>query len=128
MAYTLPTAAELKARLPVFASVDDALITLAIAEASRFVDTSWLEVDYAPAIMYLTAHNLVMEGVLNPEGQAPSGVSSGQVTSERLGDAAVTYGNVAEGLTGSEADYARTPYGVRFARMRRGNHAGAYVV
>ena len=50
MPYSVPTAASLKTRFPIFATVADATVTACITDASRFVDTSWLEDDYQQKI------------------------------------------------------------------------------
>lgn len=119
MAYEAPTAADLKARYPAFAAVADATLEALIADANRFVDSSWIEDDYAPAIMALAAHMGVMEGVLG----AGSGVSAGGVvlTSEKLGDASQSYAVGASATNDSGNDYNATAYGRTFARLLRVN-------
>ena len=130
MGYDLPTAADIKARFPVFAAVGDAMIDAVIAEAKTYADTTWVEADYKPAVQYVAAHMLVKEGVLNPAGAVASGVSVGQVQSESLGDASITYadGGAAMGFTGLAADFASTPYGVAYLRLLRRNRAGPRIV
>ena len=121
MPYSVPTATDLKARFPIFATVADATVTACIADASRFVDTSWLEADYQPAIMFLAAHYLVTEGAT---GANPA--AAGPITGERLGDASVNY--AAPSASAQVSDYANTVYGKRFLALLRVNQPGVLVV
>lgn len=113
MPYTTPTASELKARYPEFDSVSDTLVDFAISDAGRFVDETWFEDDYQRAIMALAAHFLAQDGALGG-----STVVSGNVTSEKLGDASVSYG-AAVGAANNE--YGTTSYGRAFLRIQRAN-------
>lgn len=113
MPYATPTASELKARYPEFASVSDTLVNFAISDAGRFVDTGWIEADYQRAIIALAAHLLVQDGALGG-----STVVSGNITSEKLGDASVNYG-AAVGSANNE--YGTTSYGRTFLRIQRVN-------
>lgn len=119
MAYILPTAADLKARIPAFAEVDDALITFAITDAARSVDNTWTEGDYATAIIYLAAHNMVGEGVFGRETDIAS-----SVTSSKLGDAQDSYGSLASAGADGYGEYGTTIYGVRYMRLLYLNVAG----
>jgi hypothetical protein len=116
MPYTVPDSSEFICRHPRFSEINRETITAVITDAARNVDTTWFEDDFQPAIMYLTAHYLVMEGHL---GDAVN--TAGLITSEKLGDASVSYGNaVAE--TKSVADYGSTSYGRRFQDLLGKNH------
>lgn len=130
MAYVAPTAAEIKTRFPEFAAVDTSLIDQIIAEANRFVDSSWIEADYKIAIQFLTAHMLVTGGALNPDGAAAQAVVSGPIKSESLGDASVSYSDssVSSGLSAEESELMSTNYGRRFAAIRRANHLPVLVI
>lgn len=85
---TVPTPAMFKARHPRFVSVDNDTVTLYLAEASRFVNDCWNPDDAQSAMMFLAAHEMVMEGALNPTGNAPgignqiSLVKAGEVQTE----------------------------------------------
>lgn len=128
MAYVIPTASDFKTRFtPDFNAVDDARVTAAIAEAARFVDTSWLEPDYAIAIRYLTAHLLVTEGALRPATLVPTGMASGPITSEKLGDASVSYGS-SSGAGSSDQDLMTTTYGQKFVAIRNANNRGPILI
>jgi hypothetical protein len=117
MAYTAPTAAQVKARFQCFAAVDDTLIELLIAEAP--VDDSWREKDYLFAIMYWVAHKLTIENAISGK---PAD-TAGPVTSRSIDDASESYGQ-AVAPANAIGDYASTPYGREFMRLLRGNHGG----
>jgi hypothetical protein len=64
MAYTIPDYAAFIARFPIFSDTTQypqPQVETLLVEASGQVDTDWLERDYAPAIMYLTAHMLALD-------------------------------------------------------------------
>lgn len=64
MAYTVPTAADLKATYPAFADVPDATVDVHISRASTTaVDTSWPEAEYVPAIIDYAAHTMTLAGI-----------------------------------------------------------------
>lgn len=112
MAYTAPVLAEFRARFPDFEATD-AAINFALADAGNLVDISWLERDYATAILFLAAHWLT---VLSGDGaDAP-----GQITAESFGPLSVSYAD--NGGTGSE--FATTGYGRRYLELRKGNFPG----
>ena len=63
MAWTPPTAAEFKARLPAFATVDDGVVEEAISEAGNAVDESWIdESEFVQGIRLHAAHTLTLDG------------------------------------------------------------------
>lgn len=121
MPYVIPTAGELQTRYPAFVDVDPDLIDDTIADAARFVDESWFEEDYQPAIMALAAHMLVEDGATGRDVQY-----AGVITSSKLGDAQDTY----SGLSGSEmmGEYSSTSYGRKYMRIRAANHAGVILL
>ena len=128
MAYTAPDAAAIKARFPEFDDVLDARIDFVIEEAMRFVDETWFEADYAPALRFLTAHMLVQEGALAASG-GPS-ATVGPLTSQTLGDASESYGAKSSvvDLKGLDAELALTAYGQRFLELRNSNVPGVKIV
>jgi hypothetical protein len=117
MPYTIPTASELKARYSEFSSLDDGIVDDLIAEASRFVDDGWAELDYHPAIMALAAHLLVEDGFTGRPSEA-----AGPITGSKLGDAQDSYA----GLSSSEqsGEYTGTSYGRKYMRLRAVNCQG----
>lgn len=113
MAYTIPTAADFKARFTRFAAVADATIDIYITEAANKVDDSWLEQDYATAILYLAAHLYVQESGTGAD-------RPGVITSESFGPMSVSY------AVGSQSNggYQATEYGRRFAELAALNFPG----
>lgn len=63
MAYTEPTASDLKMRYPAFAAVDDATIDYWLTDAHRFVDQTWTEMDYAPGLIAAACHEMIGRNV-----------------------------------------------------------------
>jgi hypothetical protein len=122
MAYTTPTAAQLKARHPAFAAVPDLTVEAFITDANRDVDTTWLEADYARAIMLLACHLMVREGIIGS-----SVVDGAVVQSEKLGDASTTYAVPQQSGSSETNDFQSTTYGQQFARVRRQNVGGPLV-
>lgn len=120
MAYTTPTAAQLKARHPAFAAVAADTVDAFIADALRSVDTTWLEADYARAIMLLACHMMVREGIIGVSVQ-----DGAVVTSEKLGDATTSFAVPTQSKVGD--DYQTTTYGQQFALVRKQNHGGPIV-
>jgi hypothetical protein len=135
MPYTLPTATTFKAKFPTFAPVADATIDLAIAEAGSSVDTTWIERDYQPAILYLAAHIMTIDGVLAAAvdiDDASSVINSGLVTEMKVGDVAVKLASGSSGSGsgsgGSAFGYGSTAYGQRYLDLLRRNHPAVALV
>ena len=116
------TAALLKQRFPEFASVDDDLIEIVMAEAGRWVDETWIEIDRDPATLHLAAHMLASQGVL---GQGVSAVL-GTPVSRKLGDAENRYASASAST--DPGSLSRTAYGQYYLRLVRGNHPAVAVV
>lgn len=128
MPYTLPTATDFKTRFPEFGVVTDALIDLIIAEeTSNFVDETWPEADYQPAIRFLTAHILTKEGepARTESGGGSGPASSAPVKRAKVGDVetefAVEASSSGSGSTGSDQDFSSTYYGQQFLIIRNRN-------
>jgi hypothetical protein len=117
MAYTPPTAAEVKARFPEFSAVADATVDAVLAEAGSFVDDSWIEADYKPAVMFYTAHELLMAGQGTSAAAKISQIGdfgrikSGDLEFSRQQGAAAA-GDSADGTFGL------TKYGKKFLELR----------
>ena len=119
MAYTAPTASDLKTRFPKFAAVDDTVINSALTEAARQVDQTWLEADYALAMMLLACHIMVMDGH-GADTQAQLSSLSG-FSRIKSGDLEVSRGDGAGGSSSGGDTTQATTYGQRFAEIRRRN-------
>lgn len=132
MAYTAPTAADLKARFPEFAAVSDTLINLILEEASARVGDTWLERDRKPATLYLAAHLLKSQGepdrTNNVNGEM---LPSGPVQVRQVGDVRVEFGSSGGGANvvySGSADFERTAYGREYLRLLRMNFPAVAVV
>lgn len=119
-----PTASDLKARYPAFASVPDSTVDLWINDAQRIVTAGWSNVDYAPALMALAAHNMALQG-LGVSG-ASAGLPAG-LTSFRSASLSVSFSEAAAAQQVA-GGYSSTPYGREFAPMLRRNVGGLHLV
>lgn len=117
-----PTPANLQLRYPAFAAVADEVIQYWLTDAERFVDTTWAEADYGPALMALAAHNMALGGIGSAASQLPAGV-----TRFKSGAMDVT---IAESVASqsSASGYASTRYGREYAALLRRNFAGPRLV
>lgn len=124
MAYVIPTASDLKTRFPEFSTVDDAVVTARIEEATRMVDESWTEGDYATAIMLYACHLMALEGLgTGPDSQANTGQMANFQTI-RSGQLTLTRGTKSYGGGDTGDWYASTRYGSRFWRLLKQNQGG----
>jgi hypothetical protein len=133
MPYTLPTAAQFKAKFPTFAAVGDPTITLAIQEAGASVDLSWVEADYQPAILYLAAHIMTIDGVLMDGlqlGSVGGVIAAGQISEAKIGDAQVKLAGSAGGSggAGGATGLRSTGYGLRYLELLRRNQPAVALV
>lgn len=135
MPYTKPTAAEFKAKFPTFAAVGDPTIDLAITDASASVDVSWVEADYQPAILYLAAHIMTIDGVViagSDLGSAGGVVNAGLISEMKVGDVQVklsgSAGGASSGAGGDMTGLRSTGYGRRYLELLRRNQSGPILV
>ena len=112
MAYTKPTAANLKARFPAFAAVADATVGYWIDEGDAET-ASWPDTGRGKAVMAYAAHRLAELGI--GAAAVPVGVSS-----FKSGTFSATVSDAVAGLTGFDA----TVYGREFVTLRRVAFAG----
>lgn len=134
MAYAIPTLDEFFARFPVFEEATPEQVQALINEAAGKVDETWLEKDYKPAILYLTAHLLVLDA--SQEGDTPAIGPSGAgqvIASESISGMSVSYfnnqsGSSRFGQTSKASEYEMTEYGRRFLSLLRLNRGGPLVV
>jgi hypothetical protein len=122
MAYDAPTPAELKLRYPAFSTVADEDADYWLADAQRYVDTSWGEGDYAPALMAVAAHHMAGAGLVTGAGlNIPAGVErfrSGSFDIAFSGDA------VKAQVTGG---WGSTKYGQEYLELLARNKGGPRV-
>lgn len=120
MAYVAPTYEEFIARFPIFADKDQPLVDAIILEATNTIDTTWREVDYKPAIMYLAAHLLATDN--SGEGEAVDVGGAAPISGESFGGMSLSYGspvNTSDAV--SKTQYASTEYGRRFYKLLKLN-------
>ncbi|WP_019997259.1 DUF4054 domain-containing protein [Aureimonas ureilytica] len=133
MAFTVPTYSDFMTRYPVFAPISEPLVQAVLDEAAGTVGapdrTRWLEGDYAPAIMLLTAHTLIVDGALSGGATSSVGQYAGPITKERVGEVEVTYGAQGSGSGGAASGdgLASTVYGQRYLALMRANFSGPMV-
>jgi hypothetical protein len=121
MSYTVPTAAEFKARHTAFASVADGAVTAMLAEAVAYVSTCWAEADYQPALMYLAAHMISEEQSI---GGVKAASKAGPIKRVKADTVEIEYA----GSFLVDASLSGTLYGRRFLELRRRNSPGVLVV
>lgn len=132
MTYVAPTAASFKARFPGFTSVSDATVDAVLAEAILQVGESWLERDRVPAVLYLTAHMLIMEGQpAASASEAMKNVTRGAVKRVKVGDVETEFAGgsgSSSGGSGIVASLSATEYGRRYLELLRRNFPAIAVV
>lgn len=118
--YGKPTPANFKAKYPAFAAVPDATIQAYLNDAP--VDESWLESDYAKAIMLWAAHAMTVNGigVTEIEGYAASGLSR-----LKSGTLDVSFKDSASSADGQ---WSGSKYGPQFYALLRANRGGPRVI
>lgn len=122
MAYTVPTASELKIRYPAFASVDEDTVDFWIDDAQRIVTEGWIEDDYAPAILSHAAYQMALNG-LGAGGGAVGNLAAMGVTDFRSASMSVSF-DAATISTASKGGYGANRYGNEFAVFLRRNRGG----
>jgi hypothetical protein len=119
MPYTPPTADNFRERFPEFDDVDDTVVEASLAEAGRYVDTSWTEGDYAIAIRLLAAHFL-QAGI-----NEASSSSSSETETISVGPITIRSGG---SQSKSLYDFSSTSYGQRFKELQSVNVGGPLVI
>lgn len=151
--WTLPDAELFHTRFPQFAAVDATHITFLIDEMSDHVGgleapERWRDQDYQPAIMYLVAHVLVMEGEPARSiaagagaGGSPTGagaIPSGPIQKVEVGDVKTWFdtkqsgtgsldGGSFAGMGEDRLNFSMTHYGRMYMRLREKNFGGPRV-
>jgi hypothetical protein len=119
-----PAVAHLIQRYPEFADVERTTIQFWLTDAERYVDTSWMEGDYAAALMAMAAHHLTLAGQ-GSEAEATADLPQG-ITSMKIGTLGLTFDSA---LTRAKAagSLESTRYGNEYAVLLRRNKAGPRV-
>lgn len=118
----IPSAINIKMKFPEFKSLDNATIEFAIEEAQRSVDDSWLAGDQTIALMYLTAHYLMVSI------QRAASATGEVIESEKIGPMSITYKTPEQPTDVSESDYTTTQYGVRFVELLNRSHPAVAII
>jgi L-aminopeptidase/D-esterase-like protein len=123
-----PTVDDFNARFPAFGEYDPDALAACLQEAINTVDTSWRDLDYVPAILYLTAHLLATDN--SAEGaDIEVGAGTGAIASESFGGMSISYAtnSGAQAAVDSSA-YATTSYGRRYYSLLKANKTGPVVI
>jgi Protein of unknown function (DUF4054) len=122
--YAKPSPAHFIMRYPAFATVSPATIQFWLTDAERFVDTTWIEGDYAAAIMAHAAWQMAKGG--HGAGLAGEGFGAG-VTRFKSGAMDVTISDKVAGAAAS-GGVAAGIYEAEFIALRRRNFSGPRLV
>ncbi|MGE7415445.1 DUF4054 domain-containing protein [Methylobacterium tarhaniae] len=128
MAWTEPTAADLRARFPAFAGVADAAIALALAEALAQVDDTWPDAIRTSGALLYAAHVLTLDGQGGGVEAEIAKAGALGFTSFRSGSLSLDRGAAAGGGSGSSDPLEQTSYGRRFLELVRARFPGVLVV
>ncbi|KQM37940.1 DUF4054 domain-containing protein [Sphingomonas sp. Leaf10] len=123
---TPPTPADLKARYPEFAAIDDARVQYWLTDAERTVTTDWSEADYAVGLMTLAAHEMVTNGEVGA-GDQVSGLLAKGITDFRSASFSASF-DASVAQRAAAGGYSSTRYGQAFAVLLRRNTAGPRLV
>lgn len=111
MAYSTPTAAELKARFPAFNAVGEPAITSAIGEAERITDAGWPDADRTLGVMLYAAHVLTLDGLGTGTEAQLAGFKRLKIGSLEL--------EASASIAAGSGPLYQTGYGRRFAELLR---------
>lgn len=121
-----PDAAGLKARFPQFASFADADVELWLEEFPNRWNTARFGTQYVMAAYLFACHYLTIYDPTAAAGTDQS-AATGNVTSEKVGDLARSYGasfDISK-VPGSLMPYTRTSYGIELIGIVMSRHRGA---
>ncbi len=122
MAFTVPTADDLKNRFPVFAAVDDATVDIMLAEAVALVDDSWSsQADFTLGRLLYAAHLLTVEGYGTGAEAKTAGGGLTAFKTIKSGALTLTRGDGAPAVAGG---VETTSFGQRFKDLQALNIGG----
>ena len=127
MPYAKPTPADLKLRYAAFDAVSDERVQYWLTDAERFVDESWTDADYAPALMARAAHSMALEGLGGNGASDLAGLRDLGITDFKSGSfsASIAEDAVKASVAGG---YGSTRYGQEFAALLKRNSGGPMLV
>lgn len=111
------TAASLKASLPEFASISDAVVEFWLATCAKELNGDRWGESYDDGHLFLTAHSMVRGGVL--ASNAGSAQPSGPLASVTIGSVSKSYAVASGDVGGIDGDLELTAYGKIFKRKMR---------
>lgn len=120
MAYAEPTPSDLKARYPAFVGVDDVVIQYWLDDSARYVDQSWMEQDYGPALIAVAAHNMVGAKVAGIAQDDISELAGSGLTQFKSGTFSASFSEEAAALA-AEGGWASSAYGREYLMLLRRN-------
>jgi len=120
MPYEKPTTDQFYERFPVFEDKDEDLVQLLLDEASGSVDTCWVEADYQPATLYLTAHLLATDASQTGDSVVV-GPTQGGVASESFGPMSISYKDFPAGTLSASETFGTTAYGRKYLSLLNAN-------
>jgi hypothetical protein len=123
MVYIEPTPSDLKARCPAFAGVDDATIAYWLTDAHRFVDQSWMEQDYGPALIARAAHDMVEAKVAGIAQDEVEELAGSGLTQFKSGSFSASFSEAAAAQA-AEGGLGSTKYGREYLELLRRNKGG----
>lgn len=123
MPYTVPTLQDFRDRFPALSAVPDARVEYWL-DHHEPVTTDWIEDDYQPAILELTAHNIVVNDEVPGSG---SGGDLAGVTRFRSASMDVSFSDRAANAL-LDSGYDATKYGQRFRIFLRRSMGGPRLV
>jgi hypothetical protein len=127
MAYDLPSPSDLIARYPAFTAVDPTTIQYWLTDAQRYVDTSWIEGDYAPALIAHAAYDMARVSVPGLAGAYEAELVAGGVTDFQSASVRLRFSD--EAVKAAVAGgYGSNIYGIEYYALLRRNKAGPRVV
>lgn len=124
----LLTVEMVKARFPEFGAVSASVIQMIIAEAVPQVGDTWIARDRQPAVLYLVAHLLAMEGEPGRSAGATNGATAGPVKRRKVGDVETEFAGFSGGGGDLATGYGASAYGQRYIELLRKNFPAVAVV
>lgn len=121
MPYETPTYEQFVARFPIFNDDDPAIVNALLLEATSTIDQEWVETDYQPAIMYLTAHLIATDNSEEGEDVEFGSPGGGGVVSESFNGMSVSYSQKVLPESQLSSLYGSTEYGRRYLALLRRN-------
>jgi hypothetical protein len=116
--------ASFKSTFPELASIDDSVLQTALDQAALFIDnTIWSAQDVLAGTFYLAAHFVFT-------AQSTSGTGGQTISSERIGEIAVTYA-VTRGASSTRVTYpslSNSNYGLMYLTLMRRNSPSIAIV